>query len=417
MLSAMLLGLLALTAPAHDPEPPVRIWFDRKDEAYMRGDRVKVFLKTREDGYIVVFHVDPDNRLRVLFPLDPSDDNYVKGGKTYKIINRGGREGFVADVAGRGVVFAAASSGPFKFDGFVRNDFWDYNALNGAPIEGDIEQALVELTQRMSTGRFDYDVLRYGAFADASEIAPGSDLAYEVEPYLNGCLGCAPAGTVAVSYGVPVYCTSPLYDPDCYDPLYWSPGYVPPSYWNTGWGWYGGYYYPQPYYGGAYYPYAPYGPVSPYQPKPWNRQWSGETPGYRPRVATENVNTVVGPLPGTGRILKADPRRTWGGTMPSVAPAPAQGGAPAPRPRPAPSDDAVEPPSYSPGRDSKPGQQRPPAQEAPKPRREWTDGGKSGQASPPPQASPSKGSTGSSGSAGSKPSQPSTGGGGGRRRG
>ena len=248
MLSAMLLGLLAVGAVERDPAPPVRIWLDHEDGSYMRGDRVKLFLKTRDDRYVVVFHVDPDNRLRVLFPLDPGDDNYVKGGKTYKVINRGGREGFAADVAGRGMLFVAAAPDPFRFEQFTKDNFWDYRTLNATSIEGDLEQGLIELTQRMAGGRFDYDVLRYGAYADASELAPGTDMAYEVEPALSGCLGCAPVNTVVVGAAGPMYCNSPLYDPMCYDPLYWSPGYVPPAYWNTGWGYYDGGYY------GGYYP-------------------------------------------------------------------------------------------------------------------------------------------------------------------
>lgn len=417
MLSAMLLGLLTVGAVAREPDPPVRIWLDRKDASYWRGDRVKVFLKTRDDRYLVVFQVDPDNRLRILFPLDPTDDNYVKGGKTYKLMSRGGREGFAAEVSGRGVLFAAASAAPFKFDDFVTDKYWNYNTLNATPIEGDVEQALVELTQRIAGTRFDYDIMGYGAYADASEIAPGTDLAYEVEPAFNGCLGCAPVSTVVVSAGTPVYCSSPLYDPSCYDPLYWSPGYVPPNYWNTGWGYYGGYYagyYPPawnaPGYGGGYYPYVP---VSPYQPKPWDRQWSGESPAYRPRVATENVNTVVGPLPSTGRILKADPRRTWGGTVPVAVPdAPAPGAVTHGRP-PTPAPSGESPTYTSPkGHDKSGGKQ--PAQQAPAgPRRTWSDGNSGAK---PQAAPPAQGNAGGGGSKPSQPSQPSSGGGG-RRKG
>jgi hypothetical protein len=432
MLSAMLLGLLAVGAVAQDPAPPVRIWLDHEDGSYMRGDRVKLFLKTRDDRYVVVFHVDPDNRLRVLFPLDPGDDNYVKGGKTYKVINRGGREGFVADIAGRGVVFVAASPDPFRFEQFTKDNFWDYRTLNATPIEGDPELGLVELAQRMTSGRFDYDFLSYGAYAHAGELAPGTDLAYELEPAFSGCLGCAPVNTVVVSAGVPVYCATPLYDPLCYDPLYWSPGYVPPAYWNTGWGYYGGYvggYYGGGYYGGSYGPswnapgwgggHYPYVPVSPYQPKPWDRQWSGASPAYRPRGATENVNTVVGALPSTGRILRADPRRMWDGSLPIAAPAPATpvaGGAARPSQPAARGQDGdpvtVAAPKH---RDRGEEKAKQPAQADPRTRRTWTDDKSSGSGkstAPAPKAAPS------SGGGGSKPSAPTqSSGGGGRRRG
>jgi len=423
MLSAMLLGLLAIGTAAHDPAPPVRIWFDRDDASYMRGERVKVFLKTRDDRYIVVFHLDPDNRLRILFPLDPGDDNYVKGGKTYKVMNRGGREGIVADIAGRGMVFAAASTGPFRFEEFTRENFWDYRTLNATPIEGDQEQALVELAGRMAGGRFDYDVLRYGAYADASEIAPGTDLAYEVEPAFSGCLDCAPVGPVAVGGA---YCTSPLYDPMCYDPLFWSPGYVPPAFWNPGWGW-GGYSWGNVGvtwfaggWGGAYIPNVP---VSPYQSKPWDRQWSGAEPAFRPRGSIENVNTVVGQLPSTGRILRADPRRMWDGALPVAVATPVAGSGPIPgvatpnRPA-APRRTNDEPVTVSPPamRDRRDATTVKPEQADPTPRRSWTDGKSKdgGKAPSAPQAAPRSGGSGSAKP--SAPAQPSTGGGG-RRQG
>ena len=413
MSSALLLGLLAFGAIVREPDPPVRIRLDRQDQGYQRGERVKVFLETRDDRYLVVFHVDPDRRLRVLFPLDPADDSYVQGGKTYKLINRGGREGFVAEVAGRGTIFAAASVDPFRFEEFVREDFWDYSALNPLPIEGDVEQALVELVQRMATGRFDYDILPYGAYADASEIAPGTDIVYEVEPALGGCLDCAPVSTVVVGPAGAVYCQSPLYDPMCYDPLYWSPGYVPPAYWNAGWGWYGGYYYGG-YYAGGYYPSVP---ISPYQMKPWDRQWSGESPGSRPRVPTENVNTVVGQLPATGRILRADPRRTWGGDVPVAVPT----SAPVPVPVSQPSAPAAPHRRGEAPVPTAAGGQRSddaPSSADPRPRRSWSQGspsGGSGKSTKSP-AAPRSGNADGGGKSGSA-SQAAKPSGGGRRRG
>jgi hypothetical protein len=409
MLSAMLLGLLAIGTAARDPAPPVRIWFDREDGSYMRGERVKVFLKTRDDRYIVVFHLDPDNRLRILFPLDPGDDNYVKGGKTYKVINRGGREGLVADIAGRGIVFAAASTGPFRFEEFTRENFWDYRTLNATPIEGDQEQGLVELAGRMAGGRFDYDVLRYGAYADASEIAPGTDLAYEVEPAFSGSRDCAPVAPIVV--GRP-HCTAPLYDPMCFDPLFWSPGFVPPAFWNAGWGW-GGYswgsvgvtWFAGGWSGGTF----SNVPSSSYQSTPWDRQWNDAEPTYRPRGNVENVNTVVGQLPSTGRILRADPRRMWGGSAPVAVAAPAAGPVPihgvAAQPRspapPRPSGESVAAaPQTSRDRGGAPAVK--PGQADPTTRRSWSgDKPKDGGKAP---------------SSGSQPSQPSAGDGG-RRQG
>ncbi|HEX5817556.1 MAG TPA: hypothetical protein VFY20_01660, partial [Gemmatimonadales bacterium] len=168
--------------------------------------------------------------------------------------------------------------------------------------------------------------------------------------------------------------------------------------------------------------------------RPWDRQWSGESPAYRPRAGMENVNTVVGPLPSTGRILRADPRRTWDGSLPVAVPAPAAapvtGGAARPS-RPATQGQDVDPVTVGAPkpRDRGEGKAKQPTQADPRTRRSWSEGNSNeGGKSPPP--APQAGNAGggrsnapstpqaapSSGGGGSKPSAPSSGTSG-RRRG
>ena len=103
MITALLLPLVMLGSPSNPParaaagdDPAIQIWISN-DRRFLPGDRAKVQVRTREDGYLVVFHADPDGTLRVLFPLDPGDDNFVRGGRKYEIRGRGGRESFTVD--------------------------------------------------------------------------------------------------------------------------------------------------------------------------------------------------------------------------------------------------------------------------------------------------------------------------------
>src|SRR5712692_7086524 len=83
----MLLPLLLLLAPpAPSPaagtavrgdDPPVKVWLDQDN--YRRGDKAHVNVRLAEDGYVVVLRADADRRVRVLFPLDPGDDTFVRG--------------------------------------------------------------------------------------------------------------------------------------------------------------------------------------------------------------------------------------------------------------------------------------------------------------------------------------------------
>ena len=154
-------GAAPPSAPRGGDDPAIQIWINN-DRRFLPGDHAKVQVRTREDGYLLVLHVDPDGHLRVLFPLDPKDDDFVRGGRKYEIRGRGGRESFTADDGkGTGTVYAAVSHDPFRFDEFVLGDHWDYRNLAPQRLPADPEQDLNDLVRRMVDGSFDYDILTY----------------------------------------------------------------------------------------------------------------------------------------------------------------------------------------------------------------------------------------------------------------
>src|SRR3989441_12314937 len=168
MVLALMVSLLA-SAP-HDPaanalrsdDPPIKVSLNQ-DNYFQRGDRARVKVRTAEDGYVVVLRSDAQGRVRVLFPLDPTDDDFVRGGRTIEVRGRGDREAFYVDDAdGAGLVLAARSAAPFKFDEFVRGDHWDYRVLTARDAGDDKEQALLDIVQPMvPDGHFDYDAVNY----------------------------------------------------------------------------------------------------------------------------------------------------------------------------------------------------------------------------------------------------------------
>ena len=172
MLSALLLSAAIFGIPSGAPapaavtqdDPAIRIWLSN-DGRYQRGDPAKVQVKSRDDGHLLVLHVDPDGHLRVLFPLDPADDSFIRGGKKYEIIGRGGREAFtVAQRSGQGTVYAAISHDPFKVEGYVTGDHWDYAALDDVRISSKPETDLNQFVQRIASSDFDYDILNYDVY-------------------------------------------------------------------------------------------------------------------------------------------------------------------------------------------------------------------------------------------------------------
>jgi hypothetical protein len=262
---------LAATPMGPGPdEPAIRISLNNNGR-FQRGDKVKLQVKAREDGYLIVLHVDPDRRLRVLFPLDPRDDNFIRGGQKYDIKGRGDRETSRVEAnSGTGVVYAAISTDPYRFDEYQVGDHWDFRALNAVQLGKDLEADLNDFVRHIAIRDFDYDLQRYNVYDRAlyanstsyvTDMYYGSGWpsSYSSGWYDDGCFdywGCGWGGS-RLTIGIGIGIGRRGYGrPYWYDPWYYSPV---------------GYYWPPPYYAPVYYyPYYPGYPV--------------QRPYYRPRL-------------------------------------------------------------------------------------------------------------------------------------
>jgi hypothetical protein len=307
MISALLLPLLfsdlpATTAGTAQDDPPIQLWISN-DRRFLPGDRAKVQVRTDYDGYLIVLHVDPEGRLRVLFPVDPDKDNFVRSGKKYEVRDRGGREAFEVDATGRGSVYAAVSRDPFRFDGLTVSDHWDYRAMAPARLGEDPEPELNELVQRMAQGSYDYDVLGYDVISRSAYVSSSSRYygsLYDDDWCSFSCgrpyFGYSPFRlSIGFFYGRPYrhyyydpyyYAYDPYYNPFFYDPYYYAPAYYPR------------YVYPRRYYGyGSPYYHDRYRTYNrPYTPYRF-RGSDGFSAGYRDRRndLRRAVNTVYTP--------------------------------------------------------------------------------------------------------------------------
>jgi len=234
-LTTSLLGSPAANSAlaARPADPPVRIWLN-PSYGFERGDRVRLDARAEADGYLLVLHADPSGRIRVLFPLDPFDDSFVRGGRKFELRGRGDRAAFtVYESNGVGTVLAAWSADPFSFADFVRGDHWDYTLASTWDSGDDAETYLVGLVQRVvASSQFDYDVAQYdvGAYAASGRSARHYRLGFYHDYYDRFGF--------TVGWGSP-YGYSSWYRPynwygyDYYDPFSYSGWYDP---------WYGPYY-------------------------------------------------------------------------------------------------------------------------------------------------------------------------------
>ena len=316
MYPALMLPLVLAAAPgqpvaAAAGDPPIQIWINN-DRRFFPGDRGKVQVRTEDDGYLIVFHADPDGSLRVLFPLDPNDDNFVRGGRKYEIRGRGDRESFEVDTrTGHGTIYAAVSKSAYRFEDFVLGDHWDYRNLAPSRLPRDPETELTDLVRRMAQGSFDYDILGY----DVIERVYASSRYYDYPSYTSVYYGdtwCCSGVSLGFYFGRPYYrrpfygyAYDPFYDPFFYDPWYYRPYYYSPVYYRPYYGYYPYGYYPYGYYpyrshytGGHYFTrdrfYPRANPLDNYR----NRGFQGINTDFRDRRYTfRSVNTVYTPPP------------------------------------------------------------------------------------------------------------------------
>ncbi len=136
-----------------DFHPRITVRTDR-DDVVRRADRIAVFFETDEDGYVTLFRIDTDGRIRILFPTQPWDDNFAISGRRYRVPHpQGSRDGYtfaVDDYPGVGYLVAVVSRDPYGFEPYVRNDHWEYRAIaQEGRITGDPYVAADEIVEQL----------------------------------------------------------------------------------------------------------------------------------------------------------------------------------------------------------------------------------------------------------------------------
>jgi len=151
----------------HFYRPRIELWTNRGDGAvYTRGESVQLYFRLDQDAYVTIFRIDTDGRIRVLFPREPWEDNFARGGREFQVDgNQLGRDAFaIDDYAGVGYLFAVAAPDPFTYDQIESGDHWDYRVIADGRVRGDPYVALTELAQRIVPDGYadwDYDIVSY----------------------------------------------------------------------------------------------------------------------------------------------------------------------------------------------------------------------------------------------------------------
>ena len=198
----MIAALVVLLLQNPPPAPVVRVWLG-SPSPLARGAAVRVYVEARADGNLVVLHRRTDGRIEVLFPENPDTDPFVRAG-TYEIRGREEQAAWVvAEPDGTGMVLAALSPDPVRFDEFVRAAAWDSEALVPTWSGADAAGSMSDIVQRMlGDGYFNYDLVTYRVappvYAQQDMTPQEPAPAYDAYPT---CLDCTFIGDQLVIYG------------------------------------------------------------------------------------------------------------------------------------------------------------------------------------------------------------------------
>src|SRR6266567_3429171 len=134
-------------------------------ETVASSRRVRASLRIENDAYVVVGQLGPDGVVRIVFPTDPTDDGFVRGGKSYMLpefsagfedlyryryqsglgVFRRAGSAYDSYDGGAGYVFVIASWRPMRFDRFSDGTKWDTFEITDDQYLRDPRPAIYEL--------------------------------------------------------------------------------------------------------------------------------------------------------------------------------------------------------------------------------------------------------------------------------
>ena len=116
LLGALMIGLFFFAPPVAPARAMgVEVWTDRgKDAVYEPGEPVEIKVRASDDGYLLVYDIDSEGYVHVLYPYEGST-GYIEGRHAYVVpSSESGLQLVVQGPVGQGYVVALVSRQPFN---------------------------------------------------------------------------------------------------------------------------------------------------------------------------------------------------------------------------------------------------------------------------------------------------------------
>jgi hypothetical protein len=173
-----------------DREGP-RVTIHAQVTSFADSRRVRGVFRLEDDAYVIVGHIDADGVLRIAFPNDPTDDGFVRGGRSYQTSEffagfnaeyrfraRTSMYNFVGATpdaydGGLGYVFVIASWRPMRFDRFQTGNTWDSFELTDENFMRDPRPAIYELATLLAGENREAYTVKFARFTGTETIYGG----------------------------------------------------------------------------------------------------------------------------------------------------------------------------------------------------------------------------------------------------
>lgn len=305
--------------PAPSRDLRVEVWHENEtdDRAYRRGESYELYFETNGDAYVVVYRIDVEGEVEVLWPTSRYDDGFVYGNHTYTLPRTGSPVRLTAGQR-KGVEYVQVIASELPFDlrrlsidfRFDLNDRTDYRyAIAGDPFlaVNDINFAITGLEEDVDYVVTDWAHLYVEQHVDyarytCNQCHDGGGEAYttNVRPYVDTCTTI----NVYADYG---------WQRRWYVDIGWYPLYYEPIY-----------YYWDPYYGRpywfSYYPVYYRWPSYPVYVRPYRWYAWNDSPWYRGDYRVrykshggtrlydfDRIKTRTRDVPGLGEVASGGP--------------------------------------------------------------------------------------------------------------